>query len=117
MYCKKCGTQNDDNAVNCTNCGEQLKAATAQTMEKIPNHLVWAILTTILCCAPLGIVAIVFSAQVNTKLAAGDAEGARKSSGKVKMWCWIALGTGLVIEIVLIILSLFMVTKGASIFS
>lgn len=24
MFCQKCGTQNDDNAVNCINCGESL---------------------------------------------------------------------------------------------
>ena len=37
----------------------------------VPNHLVWAILSTLFCCLPLGIVSIVFAAQVNGKLAAG----------------------------------------------
>lgn len=45
-----------------------------------PNYLVWAILTTLLCCLPLGIVSIVFSTQVNTKWAAGDQHGAAKAS-------------------------------------
>lgn len=31
------------------------------------NNLVWAILSTVLCCLPLGIVAIIKSTQVNSK--------------------------------------------------
>ncbi|MEP7034869.1 MAG: CD225/dispanin family protein [Actinomycetota bacterium] len=49
-----------------------------------PNYLVWAILSTILCFLPLGIVAIVFSAQVNSKWAMGDVAGAQKASGLAK---------------------------------
>lgn len=30
------------------------------------NYLVWAILTTIFCCQPIGIVAIIKAAKVNT---------------------------------------------------
>ena len=67
---------------------------------QIPNYLVWSILSTLCCCIPFGIVAIVFSAQVNSKLAAGDVAGARASSDKAKLWCWVAFGTGLVVNIV-----------------
>src|SRR4051812_49991486 len=63
------------------------------------NYLVFAILTTVCCCLPLGIPAIVFASQVNSKLAAGDLAGAMDSSRKAKMWCWIALGCGIVLEI------------------
>ena len=42
----------------------------------IPNYLVQAILVTIFCCLPFGIVAIVFAAQVNSALAAGNYEAA-----------------------------------------
>lgn len=59
---------------------------------QIPNHLVWAILSTLLCCMPLGIVSIVFAAQVNGKLAAGDIAGAQDSSDKAKKWAmWSAI--------------------------
>lgn len=63
---------------------------------KVPSYLVWSILSTLCCCLPFGIVAIVFSAQVNNKVAAGDIAGAIASSQKAKMWCWIAFGCGLV---------------------
>ncbi|KAF1712620.1 hypothetical protein CSC70_03725 [Pseudoxanthomonas kalamensis DSM 18571] len=52
----------------------------------VPNNLVWAILATLFCCLPLGIVSIVYAAQVNGKLAAGDVAGAQESSNKAKQW-------------------------------
>lgn len=62
----------------------------------VPNHLAWAIVSTVLAtclCCPLGligIVAIVFSSQVNGKLNQGDLEGARRASDNAKTWCWVA---------------------------
>ncbi|CCP18678.1 CD225/dispanin family protein [Stenotrophomonas maltophilia] len=59
---------------------------------QVPNHLVWAILSTLFCCPPAGIVSIVFAAQVNGKLAAGDIAGAQESSAKAKKWAiWSAI--------------------------
>jgi len=56
---------------------------------------VFAILATVLCCLPAGIPAIVYAAQVNGKLQAGDLAGARAASENAKMWCWISFGIGL----------------------
>ena len=61
----------------------------------VPNYLVFAILATVLCCLPTGIPAIVFAAQVNGKLQAGDIAGAQAASRNAKMWCWISFGVGL----------------------
>jgi predicted secreted protein len=63
-----------------------------------PNNLVWAILTTLFCCLPLGIVSIVFAAQVNGKFAAGDVAGAQNSSAKAKRFAIIAAVVGLVVN-------------------
>ena len=57
----------------------------------VPNHLVWSILATVFCCLPFGIVAIVYAAQVNSKLQGGDIVGAMASSQKAKAWCWASL--------------------------
>lgn len=54
--------------------------------EYVPNHLVWAILSTLFCCLPLGVVSIVYAAQVDGKRAAGDIEGARASSRSAANW-------------------------------
>lgn len=56
------------------------------------NYLVWAILSTIFCCLPFGIVSIVFASQVNTKWQMGDYEGARQSSKNAKTWALVAFG-------------------------
>jgi hypothetical protein len=61
----------------------------------IPNYLVPAILVTVLCCLPLGVVAIVYATQVNTKLAAGDYAGARQASNNAKLWTWLSFGLGI----------------------
>jgi Interferon-induced transmembrane protein len=50
------------------------------------NNLVWAILSTIFCCLPLGIVAIVKAAQVNNLWAQGQYDAARKSAEDAKKW-------------------------------
>ncbi len=72
----------------------------------VPNNLVWAILCTLFCCLPFGIVSIVFAAQVNGKLAAGDIAGAQDSSNKAKKWAIWGAATGLV-GIVLYMIFLF----------
>jgi len=71
----------------------------------VPNYLWQSIVVTACCCLPFGIAAIVFAAQVNSKLAAGDVQGAMESSKKAKMWCWIAFGLGLVSNLGFVALS------------
>ncbi|MEL1265472.1 CD225/dispanin family protein [Pseudoxanthomonas putridarboris] len=76
------------------------------TVGNIPNHLGWSIAVTIIaavatlctCCglgAVPGIVAIVFSAQVNGKLRNGDPEGARNAAKVAKILCWATAGFAL----------------------
>ena len=97
MYCRKCGSQNDDNTYKCVHCGEVLQQVKGSGMvpQQIPNYLVQAILVTVLCCLPLGIPAIIFASQVNGKIIAGDIDGAITASNKAKMWCWWSFGIGL----------------------
>lgn len=71
----------------------------------VPNYLIQSILVTLCCCLPLGIVAIIFAAQVNTKLAQGDVAGAQDASQKAKMFCWIGFGVGLVVTLIWFALS------------
>jgi Interferon-induced transmembrane protein len=50
------------------------------------NNLVWAILSTVLCCLPLGIVSIIKSAKVKELWAAGNHEGAQKAADDAKKY-------------------------------
>ena len=129
MYCPNCGTESDENAKFCRNCGKALPSAGKRvtpsnvdsfdatradaeqrgdaraapagpaaphgTVPHVPNYLVQAILVTIFCCLPFGIVSIVYAAQVNGKVVAGDIAGAREASQKAKTWAWIAFGVAL----------------------
>ena len=62
----------------------------------VPNYLVPAILS-LFCCMPLGVVGVIFAAQVNGKVAAGDIAGAMDSSKKAKMFSFIAIGLGVLL--------------------
>jgi hypothetical protein len=75
----------------------------------IPNHLVWAILSTLFCCLPMGIVSIVFAAQVDGKRAAGDIAGAQEASRKAKFW---AILSACIAVVPLTLYLLFMVVLG-----
>ena len=59
------------------------------------NWLVEAILVTLLCCLPFGVVGIIFAAQVNSKQQAGDMEGAEKSRREAAKWTKIGFWVGL----------------------
>jgi hypothetical protein len=88
MKCEKCGGENDGGAVKCPQCG----ADTAPASVNIPNYLAPSILATLFCCLPFGVAAIVYAAQVNSKIQAGDIEGARAAAKNARMWCWISFG-------------------------
>ena len=72
------------------------------THENVPNYLIPAILSAI-CCFPLGIISIIFAAQVNGKVAAGDLPGAMDASKKAKLFSYIFLGIGVVCWLLYII--------------
>ena len=72
--------------------------------QNVPNYLPQAILSTIFCCLPFGIVAIVYAAQVNSKLAAGDYEGALSASKSAKLWTWVSFGSGLAVLLLYVII-------------
>ncbi|HKT89321.1 MAG TPA: CD225/dispanin family protein [Candidatus Sulfotelmatobacter sp.] len=121
MFCPQCGASNADNAAICVQCGRNLQPAAtplAATGQVIPpgatveNYLVFAILATVLCCLPTGIAAIVYAAQVNGKLQAGDFAGAQQASRNAKMWCWISFGLGLATFAVSILLAILGVVTG-----
>jgi predicted secreted protein len=69
-----------------------------------PNHLVWAILSTLFCCLPLGVVSIVFAAQVNGKWNGGDVAGARDASNKARTFALWSTIIGVVVGVLYVIL-------------
>lgn len=66
---------------------------------KPSNWLVAAILSTICCCVPFGIVSIVYASKVDNLWSAGDHSGAFAAARKAKIWFWVAFSCGLVVSI------------------
>ena len=76
------------------------------------GYRAFAIVSTIMCCWPFGIVAIVYAAQINSKIAAGDYFGALDSAKKSKMWSWIAVGSiGIILVIYFLLIALGLATS------
>ena len=67
------------------------------------NHLALAVLTTLFCCLPFGIVSIVYAVQVNSALAARNYELAKTNSEKAKYWGMVSLWIGLAINAISLI--------------
>ena len=79
----------------------------------VSNNLVWAILSTLFCCIPLGIVSIVQAAKVNGLLAAGDIAGARDAADKAKKWAIYAAVAGIIVFVLYIVLVMVLGVGGA----
>lgn len=68
------------------------------------NNLVWAILCTVLCCLPLGIVAIIKSTKVKELWVQGDYAGAQKAADDAKKYSMWGAGIGLIFVVLYVIL-------------
>ncbi len=68
------------------------------------NKLVWSILVTLFCCLPFGIVAIIKSAEVNGKWAAGDVAGAHQSAADAGKWIKWSVIAGIIAAVISILL-------------
>ena len=66
----------------------------AKPPESGGTYLALSILTTLLCCLPFGIPAIVFASQIDGKLKSGDIEGATKSARMAKIWIITSAASG-----------------------
>lgn len=67
------------------------------------NWLVEAILVTIFCCLPFGIIGIVYATQVSSKFAVGDHAGALEASRNAGKWTKIGFFVGLTVIVLYIL--------------
>ena len=85
---------------------QQNVRASAASMTKPDNNLVWAIVTTILCCLPTGIVSIIAATKVDNLWATGQYEAAIKEAKKAKDWAiYGAIAGGVVMLLYVIIIA------------
>lgn len=67
------------------------------------NNLVWAILSTVLCCLPLGIVSIVYSCKVNGLYETGRYKEAKEAADNAKKYAIIGAICSLAFSILYLI--------------
>ena len=118
-FCTACGAEINPQAVICPSCGVPVGGApamggygasgrfvnpNAMVTEDVPTHLTGAILTTIFCCQIGGIIAIIYAAQVNSKLAKGDVAGAKSASATAKGWIIANIAVGLLGTVLYVLL-------------
>lgn len=72
------------------------------------NNLVWAILSTILFCLPLGIVGVYYSMKVDPLYLQGKYEEAQAMAKKSMNWSIAGCITGIVLAVIYAILSIFL---------
>ncbi len=113
--CPYCNSDLIPGATYCQHCGRSLRQeqqhhypAYQQYSTYAPytppdSYLVWAILATIFCCMPFGIVAIVYAAQVNSHLASGNYTAAQHSSDAARKWCLASLAAGLAVPLLYVL--------------
>lgn len=72
------------------------------------NNLVWAILSTILFCLPLGLVGVYYSMKVDPLYLQGKYEEAQAMAKKSLNWSIAGCITGIVLAVIYAILSIFL---------
>ena len=70
------------------------------------TYLIFAIISTLLCCLPLGIVAIVYACKINSLQRNGDYAGAQNAAKKAKIFTIIGTVAALVVSIFYIIFAI-----------
>jgi len=78
------------------------------------NYLVWAILVTVLCCLPFGIVSIVYSTKVSGLWNQGRFAEAQAASENAKKWAIIGAIVGAVFAVIMVILYAFVFAVAVS---
>jgi hypothetical protein len=80
-------------------------------MPKPGSNMILAVLTTVCCCLPLGIVGIVYASKVDGLYFAGDYAGALAAAKSARTWSVIGIVASLVISII------YLLIYGAAIFA
>ncbi|XP_043116665.1 cysteine-rich and transmembrane domain-containing protein YDL012C-like [Puntigrus tetrazona] len=80
--------------------------ATTPLSCQVPDYLAYSIFTMLCCCFPLGIAALIFSCSTRNAIYAGQRELAEKNSKTALTLNHAALGIGLILIVLVIIVNI-----------
>lgn len=131
--CRNCGNQVNDGTKFCPKCGQPINGSLQpqqpvyqqpqqqvyqqstqayQTQQQQPlkpdSHMVLAILSTIFCCLPIGVYAIVLANKVDKLYYSGQYDEAEEASQGAKKWSIIGAAAYAIIWFVMILCMLFL---------
>ena len=117
-FCGNCGTQLNEGTKFCPKCGKAIDIAPQQQVyrqmanayqapQQPPvrpsSYMVLSILTTLFCCLPTGIYAIIQSAKVDKLYMSGEYDEAVRVAGEAKKWSIIGIVLAAIVWIIYII--------------
>ncbi len=79
----------------------------------VPDYLPWAVLATLFCCLPFGVVAIVYAVQANSRRGQGDGAGALVAARNAKTWTWVSFWVGLAVLVIYLLIGAVLVATGS----
>ncbi len=71
-----------------------------ENQNKPDNNMLWAILSTLFCCLPLGIASIINAAKVDGLYRAGDYQGAQDAADNAKKYAQYGAVFGLIVFVI-----------------
>ncbi len=103
------GYNKDEKSFGTTTAASAYSAGTANNTKpaKPNNNLIFAIVTTILCCVPLGAVAIYYAYQSDSAYNAGDLQAAESNGKNARNWSIagvVSCAIGSIIYIILMVI-------------
>ncbi|MCL2683377.1 MAG: CD225/dispanin family protein [Bacteroidales bacterium] len=108
--CPNCGYSNETGADTCKECGTHLHKTVHHHKKPMPPTYLWqSVVVTVFCCLPLGIVAIVFAAQVSSRWHGHDYDGAMHSSKVARNIAFFSFVIGLIVHITMLVYFVFVV--------
>ena len=67
---------------------------------KPDNNMLWAILCTLFCCLPLGVVAIIYATKVDGLYRSGDYSGAQEAADNAKKYAQYGIIAGIIVGVI-----------------
>ena len=92
-FCRVCGIPMNPEQIICVRCGTASYVSGGER-EEVPDYMVLAILETLFCCLPFGLIAIVCAIGANSAKESGNYALAREKARTALIWiiCGFILG-------------------------